>query len=223
MSDKLAGRVRDEERLPSCHRSTCDLRRAYFAEAGEIAIRYGVVFDRIQEHVYAAGLRERHLSMLPIRHIDDLAQAVACVEGVELAWSDLIEHHERALVRACREQSQTTDSIVFVRRFYAELRRRSRCDHDRRPPSLRSFVGARSLRRWLRDRMLQSLERAADAARTRPRLRLIAEPRVRWAAGGRTAPLIKAIAEGPRPAPAYAVTLQGASLRSWSRSTSVSG
>ena len=47
---------------------------------------------------------------------------------------------------------------MFVRRFFAELRRNTDASTDRRLPSLRSFIGTWSLRRWLRDRGVRRLE-----------------------------------------------------------------
>jgi hypothetical protein len=155
------------------------LRRAYFAEAGDIALRYGVALDRLDRHVCEARVLEPSMTVLPIRHVEDLIQAVACVDGADLAWWDLVEHHERALIRACRERLEAADAIIFVRRSYAELRRRSQTAFDRRFPSLRSFVGTCSLRRWLHERIPGGLHRSAGPGGGGPRLRLRGTGRTR--------------------------------------------
>lgn len=144
------------------------LRRAYFAQAGEIAIRYGVLFDRIVDHVRGAEALQPRRMPYSIRYVEDLVHAAACVGGQDLAWRDLIEQHERALVRSCAEDYDPTQAIVLVRRFLAGLRRDSLaggCETW----SLRRYEGTRSLRRWLRD----GLASWADGAVDRPRLVLV--------------------------------------------------
>jgi hypothetical protein len=125
------------------------LRRAFFAQAGELAVRYGVCFDDVMTHVYAARANHPHCALPVIRHIDDLVHAVACVADVHVAWWDLTEQYERALVRACRQWLDATEAIVFVRRLFSALRR-----DDKDVQSLRGFDGTRTLRRWLGDRIV---------------------------------------------------------------------
>jgi hypothetical protein len=159
----MTGTLRDEERPTCCPQTASDLRRAYFAHAGEIAMRYGVRFERVLDHL--DGLRGEHAqqSIPVVRHLDDLIHAVACLEGVDLAWRDLGERHERALIRACRHWLEATDAIVFVRRLLAGLGLR----RDRQPgvQTLRSFDGSCSLRRWLGDRIVGALNRSGSGLR----------------------------------------------------------
>ncbi len=128
---------------------TSQLRRAYFAHAGELAVRYGITFDRVAQHVRRGWNREPALSIKGVRYAEDLVHAVACIDGVGLAWSDLVDHHERMLTRACRDRLDETDSILVVRRLFVQLRRESLGASEDRPGSLCDYVGTCSLRGWL--------------------------------------------------------------------------
>ncbi len=126
------------------------LRRAYFAQAGETASRYGVSFDDVMSHLRATRANHTHTALPVVRHIEDLVHAVACVGTIDLAWWDLSEQYERALVRACRQWLEATEAIVFVRRLFCGLRR----DDDGEIQPLRGFDGTRTMRRWLGDRIV---------------------------------------------------------------------
>jgi len=126
-----------------------ELRRAYFAQAGDTVARYGVGFDDVLAHLRATRANHMHATLPVVRHIDDLVHAVACVGAVDLAWWDLTEQYERALVRACRQWLEATEAIVFVRRLFCALRR-----DDDDIQSLRGFDGTRTMRRWLGDRIV---------------------------------------------------------------------
>lgn len=129
--------------------ATSNLRRAYFAHAGDLAMRYGVTFDRVAQHVHRGWNREPALIANGIRYAQDLVHAVACVDNVGLAWSDVADHHERMLIRACRDRLDETDAILVVRRMFVELRRASTGEPEARGISLRGYLGTCSLRGWL--------------------------------------------------------------------------
>ncbi len=129
--------------------ATSKLRRAYFAHAGELAMRYGVTFDRVAQHVHCGWSREPELIVKGIRYNQDLVHAVACVDNVGLAWSDVADHHERMLIRACRDRLDETDAILVVRRLFVELRRTSTGEPEARGMSLREYLGTCSMRGWL--------------------------------------------------------------------------
>jgi hypothetical protein len=133
----------------------------YFAQAGEIAMRYGVRFERVLDHLDILRLQHPQQSIPVVRYFDDLIHAVACLDGVDLAWRDLGEQHERALVRACRHWLEATDAIVFVRRLLAGLRGNGQSVAQ----TLRSFDGSCSLRRWLGDRIVGALNRSGAGLR----------------------------------------------------------
>lgn len=131
------------------------LRCAYFSQAGDSAARYGISFERIVQHLWDARHSNRRFTIGDVGHMDDLLHAVACVDDIPLAWVDLSERYERALVRKCRGSFDEVQSTVFVRRVLADLRRRSAVlSHDERLPSLHTYLGTRPLRLWLADRMI---------------------------------------------------------------------
>lgn len=146
---KSNGAPRRSRRRSAWSDATSQLRRAYFAHAGELAMRYGVTFDRVAQHVHRGWNREPALIVKGIRHAQDLVHAVACVDNVGLAWSDVADHHERMLIRACRDRLDETDAILVVRRLFVELRRTSTGGPEARGTSLRGYLGACSLRGWL--------------------------------------------------------------------------
>lgn len=139
-----------------------NLRCAYFSQAGDSAARYHISFDRILTHLWDARQVNRRLLLRSVACIDDLVHAVACVDDNGLAWADLAERYERALIRRCRNHQDEIGSMMLVRRMYADLRRRSRETCSLHTPTLRSYAGTKPLRNWLADRL--------SAARTREAL-----------------------------------------------------
>ena len=181
MNMRTAGRK--DDRLRRARPNVADLRRAYFAQAGDVARRYGVDFDQVIDHVHAARANHARGAIPNIRHMDDLVHAVACVADRDLAWWDLAEEHELTLVRMTRQWLEPTDAIVFVRRLLAALRR-----EDDEVLSLRSFDGVREMRRWLADRIVGRMNTVGGG------LVLNASSEVRspaWAADGGSAPRIR--------------------------------
>lgn len=130
------------------------LRTSFFAQAGEVAHRYHITFDRLITHLWHARRTHRQLLLRSVTHVEDLVHAIACVDGVAMAWSDLGERYERALIRRCRGYHDEIEATIFVRRLFAKLRPRGH--DDLLPPllpSLRSYAGTRPLRNWLADRL----------------------------------------------------------------------
>ena len=183
MSREISTGVHAKPNSHGCGRRTAELRVAYFAQAGEIALRYAVVFERVVRHIRQAEACHVHLRSLPIRYVDDVIHAVACVDGTDLAWRDLIEHHERPLVRTCRQRFDPTESLVLVRRLFATLRRDSSAPEPSHSPTLRSFDGSCSLRRWLRDRIGECLETPAGFSAEYEQAAGNRLSSVRWAQG----------------------------------------
>jgi len=144
---------RDNTSTRSSRTDESELCRSYFAHAGDYAVRYGVGFDQVLAHLYAARAAHRRRTLPRVRYIDDLVHAVACVRDADLAWWDLTDQHERALIRVCRQWLEPTDAIVFVRRLLTAVRRD---DGDVR--SLRSFDGTRTMRQWLADRIVDRMK-----------------------------------------------------------------
>ena len=131
-------------------------------------MRYGVTFDRVAQHVHCGWNREPALIVKGIRYAQDLIHAVACVDNVGLAWSDVVDHHERMLIRACRDRLDETDAILVVRRLFVELRRTSTGEPEAWSTSLRSFLGTGSLRGWLCRRLADAMNDAVAVGPNRP-------------------------------------------------------
>ncbi len=149
MPSKMRTARREHNAARCCRTDESVLRRAYFAQAGDTASRYGIGFDDVLRHLRATRANHTHATLPVVRHIDDLVHAVACVGAVDLAWWDLTEQFEPALIRACRQWLDATEAIVFVRRLFCALRR-----GDDEIQSLRCFDGTRTMRRWLGDRIV---------------------------------------------------------------------
>lgn len=159
----VPGRRRGPEPRRCCRATDAELRQAYFSQAGAVAARYGVRFDRVMEHLRTARARYPHLAIPVLAHVDDLVHAVACVDGCDLAWRDLGDAHERGLIRACREWMDGTDAIVLVRRLFAELRHQVPGIQP-----LRTYDGTCPLRKWLGDRVIGRLNQV-EGGFARPR------------------------------------------------------
>ncbi len=143
----------DRTATGSCRSDVSELCRTYFASAGDYAVRYGVGFDQVLAHLSAGRASPRRRTLPRVRYIDDLVHAVACVGDIDLAWWDLTDQHERALIRVCRQWLEPTDAILVVRRLMTALRRD---DDDVR--SLRTFDGTHTLRHWLGDRIVDRIK-----------------------------------------------------------------
>ena len=75
--------------------ATSNLRRAYFAHAGDLAMRYGVTFDRVAQHVHRGWKREPALIAKGIRYAQDLVHAVECVGCGGLEGAGVAGEHEQ--------------------------------------------------------------------------------------------------------------------------------
>ena len=146
------------------------LRRAYFAQAAECAVRYHVTFDRVIQHLWQARNKQPHYRLRNTVSMEDLVHAIACIDGAGLAWADLGARFERPLIRRCRESHDEISATILVRRMFLDLRKAS-CGHGSLLlPSLRAFVGDRPLQQWLQERLgviqtRQALEQVRRRAR----------------------------------------------------------
>ncbi len=150
------------------------IRREWFARAGGVASRYGVLLDEALAHLREANLAETPGPARALSFLEDLVCAVACVRGHPGAWQDLWERHESILLRASRLRLGDVDAVIATRRFWRELHAITTLpEHDRAglhgresfPPSLVEYVGVRPLRVWLSDRLLEQIERNGIDAR----------------------------------------------------------
>lgn len=140
------------------------LHRAYFADAGETAARYGITFGQVVEHLQCARPNARRIAYDRVQYIGDLVHAAACTHEVALAWMDLSQVYEPWLVRVCRSRTVEMDPIILVRRLLRDLNRRNRAPSTADQPSLRSYVGTYPLRSWLTDRVLGFMRRETGVA-----------------------------------------------------------
>jgi hypothetical protein len=181
-SDCPLGSVSDASGLP---KALVDrIRREWFARAGGVATRYGVLVDEALDHLRKANLAETPGPARALSFLEDLVGAVACVRGHPGAWQDLWERHESILLRASRLRLGDVDAVLATRRFWRELHavttlpasdRAGLSDRDGLPPSLAEYVGVRPLRVWLSDRLLEQLDRPGPGVRfERPARRPVA-------------------------------------------------
>ena len=141
--------------------SIARLRSAFFAQAGESAARYGISFERVLLHLWEGRRVSGRFQLRHVAHLEDLVHAVACVDDRSLAWADLADQYERALIRSCRGMKDEIDATILIRRLLADLRRGTMIQDFGRGGSLRGYLGTRTLRSWLTERLhaLRSLHR----------------------------------------------------------------
>ncbi len=130
------------------------LRSAYFAEAGELAIRYGIGACDVIAHLERAGLARAPRPERAVTNIRCAVHAAALALGIAQAWADLITALGPGFDRACIGRLDRQDGIAFARRFWIDLRE--------------TTLGQAPRAGWLAERLLGSLEtelgRAASAA-----------------------------------------------------------
>jgi hypothetical protein len=129
------------------------LRQTYFSQAWETAARYRIPFDRVIRHIWRARRASRRLNLRHIRHWEDLIHVIACIEGINLAWVDLAEQYERALIRQCRGSHDEVAAVMLVRRLFVDLRRTMHDDPAGTAPGFAGFSGQQPLGAWLCERL----------------------------------------------------------------------
>ena len=118
------------------------------------AERWGLTVDRfrfvLEESVAGAkpahGDVERYLAAL---HLEDLALAAACADGVETAWDHFVREHRPVLSRAADAIDRTGGAREAADSLYGELFGLTERDGERRS-LFRYFHGRSSLATWLR-------------------------------------------------------------------------
>ncbi|MDG2021085.1 MAG: hypothetical protein P8J59_03955 [Phycisphaerales bacterium] len=159
-----------------------ELRRAFFREAGEAALRFNVSIDDILDHLRFAFdlslLRTDALRRVAIeriaQNIEELVIAIACIRGDENAWSECIEPLRPVLIRMCELRVDEADAILHASRFILEVRNRTfgrTGEFDDGIPRLQEFAGIQPLRSYLGGPLfaiLQDLIKDGMAVATRP-------------------------------------------------------
>jgi RNA polymerase sigma-70 factor (ECF subfamily) len=127
--------------------------------------RWGLPIDRFRlalEASIARGAEPRSL------HLDDLALAAACADGLEAAWEHFIREHRPVLYRAADAIDRTGAAREAADSLYAELFGLTERDGERRS-LLRYFHGRSSLATWLRAVLAQRyVDHLRRARRTEP-------------------------------------------------------
>ena len=156
------------------------IREAYFAIASWVALRYDVEIDEVIEHLRRAGVHSAARPGAAVHYVEDIVLAVAATQGNRQARSDAAQIFDLTLVRACSLRLPEQESVMYVRRFLADLERETldtsilpvRSEdavYDDEPAEgdggLRAYAGLRPLRVWLTDRLLAQLEREVPSMR----------------------------------------------------------
>jgi RNA polymerase sigma-70 factor (ECF subfamily) len=127
--------------------------------------RWGLPIDRFRlalEASIARGAEPRSL------HLEDLALAAACADGLEAAWEHFIREHRPVLYRAADAIDRTGAAREAADSLYAELFGLTERDGERRS-LLRYFHGRSSLATWLRAVLAQRyVDHLRRARRTEP-------------------------------------------------------
>ncbi len=126
------------------------LRRRFFAEAGAVAARYGIEFERVLTHLTDLDAGR---SIDRVEHLADLVHAVACVDEVGIAWADLSEHYEQVLVQGVEGRLGRPDAVLLVRRLLVDLRHAARGARFAGMIPLQRYNGHTSLAKWLAVRL----------------------------------------------------------------------
>lgn len=141
------------------------LRRDYFAQAGEAALRYDVTLDRLVKHLRALRRREPGRPRIRrVRYVEDLVLAVGCLDGHPRAWADLPTIYETSIAGLVSLHEETIPALLGVRRLFASLRQEIEEAGVAEVSTLSRFAGDRSLRTWLYEEYLRR-RRAGDPQR----------------------------------------------------------
>lgn len=156
MKQSILEQLQDVDiRLPHVNALT-RLRRSFFALSAGGATRYSVTFENVIEHLWKTRRFHGRIPIKGVIFIEDLVHAVGCLNGSGAAWVDLIEHHERVLIRQCLSRIDESDAIVYVRRFFRELQQ-TQATVSADPLTLQGFIGDRPVRVWLGEQISDAL------------------------------------------------------------------
>jgi len=92
--------------------------------------------------------------LLESLHVEDLALAVACAEGIEAAWDHFVREYRPVLYRSAEAIDRSGNARELADSLYAELYGLSERDGQRRS-LFRYFHGRSSLATWLRALLAQ--------------------------------------------------------------------
>jgi RNA polymerase sigma-70 factor, ECF subfamily len=160
---------------PTSWRIDPDAARRLFDKAG--AARWGLPLERFASHLEAcvrhafpgtvpdAPRALRHLETL---HLDEVALACACAEGVDAAWDHFVREYRPVLYRAADAIDPSGAARELADSLYAELYGLRETDGERRS-HFRYFHGRSTLATWLRAVLSQRrIDRVRRDARVVP-------------------------------------------------------
>ncbi|MEO5823805.1 MAG: sigma-70 family RNA polymerase sigma factor [Vicinamibacteraceae bacterium] len=133
-----------------------DAAQRLHARAG--AARWGQTVDRFHETLARVAVRRftgpapspREVeSYLETLHLEDLALARGCAEGLDVAWEAFVERHWRDVTRAARAIAGDADGEEIADALLADLFARGEAGSPRRP-LFDYFHGRSRLATWLR-------------------------------------------------------------------------
>ena len=138
------------------------LRRTFFCEAADAAIRYGVTIEDVIEH--CADAFDVDLLDTPVLrmaaaeriagNLEDLLLTIACIRNDSRAWHDLDEELVPMLARMCELRVDEIESMLQASRFLRAVRHRTLeldpdGERDDGTPRLQDFTGLQPLRSFL--------------------------------------------------------------------------
>src|SRR5688572_14678115 len=133
-----------------------DAAQRLHAQAG--AARWGLTVDRFHETLLrVAGKRftgplpsaKDLAAYLESLHLEDLALARGCADGLDVAWEAFVERHWRDVTRAARAMAGDADGEEIADALLADLFARGQAGTARRP-LFDYFHGRSRLATWLR-------------------------------------------------------------------------
>lgn len=160
---------------PALRGTWLDVRAAERLHARAAAARWGLTVDRFHETLARVASR-RFTSSLPqpreveayleTLHLEDLALARGCADGVDTAWEAFVDRHWREATRAARAIAGDAEGEEIADALLADLFARGD-GHAVRRPLFDYFHGRSRLSTWLRALLAQ---RHVDRVRATRRL-----------------------------------------------------
>ncbi len=142
--------------------ATAFLRRAFFADAGDAATRYGVSIEDVLQH--CADAFDVDLLDTPVLrmaaaeriagNLEDVLLAIGCIRRDPRAWHDLDDELRPMLARMCELRVDEIESMLQSSRFLRAVRHRTleldpEDEGDDGTPRLQEFTGLQPLRSFL--------------------------------------------------------------------------
>ena len=144
--------------LPAIRGTWLDAEAAQRLHARAGAARWGLTVDRFHETLARIASRRFTGAAPPPRevevyletlHLEDLALARGCADGLDVAWEAFVDRHWRDVMRAARAMAGDADGEEIADALLADLFARGEAGSARRP-LFDYFHGRSRLGTWLR-------------------------------------------------------------------------